>query len=194
MHGTLPRHVLRPTPAEIDLGLVAVRLSHVNLFAGDSAKPLSAAQITIMLLDAAPHALRRHAALHVAACAYLGDVTDGAVETFSAIAAEANGKETALALRTAVADARYRWNAAIHGAAGIALPVEAERMGLFRAELIALRTATRDFGLASFGRWTPEEVARATILQRKYSLRGPADLACDLLGRFRQLFPDHFAR
>jgi hypothetical protein len=184
--------LINPDARHVDFAEIADTLAFLRRYAGAAEKPVSVAQHTLIVFDAAQPEDRAHVLLHDAHEAYIGDIITPTAQALAAIVEDLlqprrtiNGRALFL---TALASLKTRIDGAIYHAAGLAPPGEDQRARIRRADLIALRTERRDFLAKPPKPWEPEIEALAP-LSKKYRLRAAPDVADELLQKFNTYLP-----
>lgn len=182
-----PINLTRPTADEVDFREIADSLAQINRYCGAATKPVSVGMHTLIAFDAAAHELRPWVLLHDAHETRIGDMTTPMKAALCAVARE-HYAQGGLFMRQMLAALAERHDVAIHEAAGLPLPTDAQKQAIKRADIIALQTERRDFLGPSARAWAPE-IEAVSPLSRVYRLRAAHDVADQLFGLFRQYLP-----
>jgi hypothetical protein len=180
--------LLEPRAEDVDFDEIAETLAHLPRFAGGSEKPISVAQHTLIAALAAPAWLRPWVLLHDAHEAYIGDITTPVVRALDAIWLEGRPARTGVLPSAAVAALKHRIDQAVHDAAGLRMPGEAERGAIALADRRALVTERRDFCARPPLSWGHEIEATAPLTM-VFRYRKPIDVAAELAEAFRASLP-----
>lgn len=152
-----PIDLVDPSPAQVDFREIAWSLAHVNRYCGHPQKPVSVGLHTLIGLKLAPDALKGLWLLHDAHESRLGDTTSPMKEATIAVAMARFGEAVAEAIRTVRLDLEAAHDAAIHAAAGLALPTPAQKGALREIDNVALATERREFMAPSKRSWWIDE-------------------------------------
>jgi 5'-deoxynucleotidase YfbR-like HD superfamily hydrolase len=180
--------LLDPHPSMVDFKEIADQLSTIHRYAGAAEKPVSVARHTLIAFDAAQPQDRAAMLLHDAHEVVIGDIITPAARAIFAVIDAQSGAKAAEAFKLGLDTLKFRLDAAIFAAAGVALPSPEQRLRMRRADLIALRTERRDFLAKPPQAWAPEIEALAP-LPKKYKLRPAPDLADELFEKFKTYLP-----
>lgn len=183
--------LVEPRVGQVDFGEIADTLSQINRYGGAARPAVSVANHTLIAYRAActVGATERERALvllHDAHEARIGDKTTPVKQMEFAVAREMFGLTGEDTLRQVMAEIARRHDAAIHAAAGLDVPDEAERAFVHRCDITALNTERRDFlGTAPLG-WG-EAIDAVPPLPSRQRLLPPARAAIEL----HELFLSH---
>ncbi|MDI9847334.1 hypothetical protein QM467_04575 [Rhodoblastus sp. 17X3] len=180
--------LLNPDPKLVDFKEIADQLSTIHRYAGAAEKPVSVARHTLIAFDAAQPQDRAVVLLHDAHEAYIGDLTTPAARALAARIKRQSGTKAAESFELGLYSLKLELDAVIYAAAGLAMPLPAQRARIKRADLIALRTERRDFLAKPPQPWAAEIEALAP-LPKKYKLRPAPDLAEELFEKFKTYLP-----
>ncbi|HVL72777.1 MAG TPA: hypothetical protein VM434_12960 [Beijerinckiaceae bacterium] len=183
-----PIELLAPRVDEVDFAELAHALAHLNRSSGNPPVPVSVGLHTLVGCDLAPEALRPWWLLHDAHEARTGEVTSPAKEALAAIARELAGERGAGFLAEVRHEFEARHDAAIHAAAGLPLPTDAQKSALKRIDLAALATERRDFYGPQQRAWCIDAAGIAPG-KRVWRWRAPDKVADELLALFRAYLP-----
>lgn len=179
--------LVRPTQAQVDFRDIADGLAQINRYCGVAEKPISVAQHTIIAYEAAPLDARPWVLLHDAHEARISDITTPLKQALAEVADQLirNGGRL---IRGTLSTIALRHDEAIHAAAGLAMPDEALKRAIKRADIVALQTERRDFLAPSARAWAPDVEAVAP-LKKVFRFRPAHDVADDLYALFRRCLP-----
>ena len=195
--------LMEPRAEDVDFGEIAETLAHLPRFAGNSEKPVSVAQHTLIAALAAPAEIRPYMLLHDAHEAYIGDIVTPVVAALDRDfeARRRVGLETPGTARGAdywgedpcrpsrlLAELKHRLDAAIHAAAGLPVPDASTRRDIALADRRALVTERRDFCARAPLSWGTE-IEKTPPLTMAFRYRAPGDVAGELLAAFRASLP-----
>ena len=180
--------LVNPDPALIDFGEIALTLAELPRYAANFEKPITVAMHTLIAMAAADPDDLPYVLIHDAHEAFMGDITAPTAQALGAIAGAAHGQSASLAVKFAIDDLKARLDAAVHHAAGLALPSAVRRERIRRADLIALQTERRDF-LAHTPKPWAASIEAFGPLRKKYRMRPPAIVAEELHARFNTYLP-----
>lgn len=183
-----PIKLVDPTPDEVDFCEIAETLAQINRYCGSSIKPCSVAQHTLIACEAAPEAARPWVLLHDAHEARTGDLTTPIKAALGAVAESVGGAQARVAVSDALARLALRHDLAIHAAADLPMPTDAQHREIERADLVALMTERRDY-LGTSGRPWAVDALNIRPLQKAFRLRPPYVVADELLAMFRRYLP-----
>lgn len=180
--------MVAPIAAQVDFGEIAEELSGVYRWTGASNLDISVAAHTVWGCDAVEPDLTPWWLLHDAHEARIGDITNPAAAALDAVAESLGGAGAAGLVRDAIAALKHRHDVAIHEAAGLPLPTEAQKQALKRADLIMLATERRDFLRASPAPWVIDALG-IVPLRRRLRWSPKPDMADDLRRLFNRYLP-----
>lgn len=153
-------------PRAVDFREICEMLAGVNRHAGAAQHPVSVAAHTLIALDCAPDEVKPWVALHDMRAARLGEMPAPTRYALIELAGDLGGQFSE-ALRWALSELARRHDAAIHQAAGLAMPTQAQAQAIRIADLRAFATERRDFMSESPKRWSAE-VERAQPATKVY--------------------------
>ena len=169
-------------PDDIDFREIADVLANQMRFAGHFEKPISVAQHTLIVFDAAREmgndgASVPYALLHDCHEAFIGDITTPAHQLIRA-----------LCFDDPIECVKNRLDVPIYHAAGLQLPTRAMRAFVKIHDTRALETERRDFLSRPLSPW-PGDPSPCKPLKKIYRLRPAHDVADELFARFQQWLP-----
>jgi 5'-deoxynucleotidase YfbR-like HD superfamily hydrolase len=179
-------NLVDPVPTEVNFREIVDTLAQINRYCGAALKPVSVALHTMIAFDAAEPDVKPWVLLHDAHEARIGDITTPMQKAMIEIAAMAIGGRTIM--RNVLTEIKRRHDIAIYAAAELALPTDAQKEAIKRADIIAMQTERRDFLSPCAKAWAPEVEALAP-LRKVYRLRAAADVADDLYALFQRYLP-----
>lgn len=180
--------LVNPDPADVDFTEIALTLADLPRYAANFEKPVSVAQHTLIVMEAADPDDRAHALLHDLHEAYMGDIITPTARALAAVAGQLYGAGAADTVTVAIQALKARIDTAIYQAAGVALPAPDRYARIHQADMIALQTERRDFLARSPKPWD-RRIESYPTLPKVQRLRRPADVADELLKNFKIYFP-----
>jgi 5'-deoxynucleotidase YfbR-like HD superfamily hydrolase len=180
--------LLAPDPDMVDFAEIAETLAYINRYNGAFEKPISVAQHTIIVFDAADPEDRAHALLHDAHEAFIGDISTPTAQALATMAGAIEGQRAESAVKAAIVTLKLQIDVAIYAAAGLPQPDARARRRIRTADLRALQTERRDFLARTPKPWAADVEAHAA-LPKTYRLRPASVVAEDLYKLFKTHLP-----
>ncbi|GLK71683.1 hypothetical protein KHC23_12910 [Ancylobacter dichloromethanicus] len=176
--------LVAPRPGQVDFAEIADQLALINRYVGASSVAVSVANHTLIAyrVACAVGATERERALvllHDVHESRIGDKAPPVKAMEFAIAREMFGATAEDTLRQVMAEIERRHDAAIHAAALVDPPSEAEKAFVHRADLTALVTERRDFLSRPPMPWAPS-IEAVPPLPTRQRLLPPARAAIEL--------------
>lgn len=183
-----PLELLDPLVCEVDFREIAQSLAQINRYTGHAMQPVSVGFHTLVALDLAPEPLKALVLLHDAHEARVGDTATPMKEATEAMAERLYGADAVRVVRGTRKALEAAHDAAIHLAAGLPLPTEAQAAEIKRIDLRALLTERRDYLAPAARPWFVDTLGlQPNPRKRRWQ---PADKVADeLFAKFQRYLP-----
>jgi hypothetical protein len=191
--------LVEPRAADVDFHEMALTLAFIPRFNACFEKPISVAQHLLIAALAAPAELRPWVLLHDAHEAVLGDSITPVVTALDAlyrrrwtypehIPLNDEQRVRHFAPSAILAELKHRHDIAIHVAAGLPMPDEAQRAAIHEADRRALVTERRDFLARPPLSWGTA-IENTPPLTQRFRLRPPLEVADALMAAWCETLP-----
>jgi len=183
-----PLALLDPLVCEVDFREIACSLAQINRYTGHAMQPVSVGFHTLIACDLAPEPLKPWVLLHDGHESRVGDTATPMKEATEAQAERLFGEQGVAVIRAVRKALELAHDTAIHTAAGLALPTEAQRAEIKRIDLRALLTERRDYLAPAERPWGVESLGlEPNPRKRRWQ---PADKVADeLFAKFQRYLP-----
>ena len=185
--------LVNPRVEQVDFKVIAEVLARINRYGGNSEKPITVAQHSLIALASARQrgaspTLQAMVVLHDGHEWIIGDWTTPAVEAIVRMADSMFGPTERDRFKQTLDELKRVHDRVIFEAAGLQMPTREQQAFITGCDLVALNTERRDFLCAGERQWRVDSEAYPP-LRRKQASMAPAKAADDLYRQFRILLP-----
>lgn len=176
--------LLNPTVDQVNFRDMAISLSQLNRWCGQSQAIVPVALHLIIGCDIAPPELRPWWVLHDGHEERIGDMISPVKVLFRTLAHQMFGPEAAAQIEAVLKEAERRHDAVIYEAAGLPLPTLAQKIEIKRVDVMAAATEMRDFHGPQERAWSPHAIKAHSKVYRPMAAPKAAEQLFDLFSRY----------